>query len=234
MSPVHKHRHLGDGAFIQVQRPFLPFASPRIRGLPARIAVVAQRVARLLDVVAGRPELATLQLGTVRTPPRGALFPARAEALAYYPLEREPEVFREQRVNYGVYHAVAVTQPEHHREQEIVYARVAECPDQVHGEERQPAEDEAADYDAEGFGRLRFHPEALHLSLDVPLSHALRDDLGLTAVFAAAGGGTVRPPCRAVAAARPPGRPPVRPQPLHPQVVVPPEAKQSCRAMKPT
>jgi len=55
---------------------------------------------------------------------------------AYDPLEREPEVLAEQRVNHGIDGAVAVAQPEHDGEQGGLYARRAESPDQVHGEER--------------------------------------------------------------------------------------------------
>lgn len=54
---------------------------------------------------------------------------------AYDPLEREPEVLAEQRVDHGVDGAVAVAQPEHDGEQGRLYARRAESPDQVHGEE---------------------------------------------------------------------------------------------------
>jgi len=100
---------------------------------------------------------------------------------AYDPLEREPEVLAEQRVDHRVDGAVAVAQPEHDGEQSGLYARGAKSPYQVHGEERQPAHDETADDNAQRLGRLGLHPEPLHLGLDVPFAaaHHLRRELGL-------------------------------------------------------
>lgn len=86
------------------------------------------------------------------------------------PLEGLPEVAREERVDERVDGGVAVAEPKEDREERIVDAVVAEGPDEVHGEEGQPADDEAAYYDGERFGRLRFHPEALDLHLEVLLA----------------------------------------------------------------
>jgi len=86
-----------------------------VRPLAAAVVGDGQRAARAGRRVAGRRPTA---------PP------------AYDPLEREPEVLAEQRVDHRVDGAVAVAQPEHDGEQSGLYARGAECPDQVHGEER--------------------------------------------------------------------------------------------------
>lgn len=106
---------------------------------------------------------------------------APAAPPAYNALEREPEVLAEQRVDHRVDGAVAVAQPEHDGEQCGLYARGAERAHQVHGEERQPAHDEAPHDDAQRLGRLGLHPEPLHLGLDVPLAaaHHLGRELGL-------------------------------------------------------
>jgi len=100
---------------------------------------------------------------------------------AYDPLEREPEVLAEQRVDHRVDGAVAVAQPEHDGEQGGLYARRAKSPYQVHGEEWQPTHDETADDYAQRLGRFGLHPESLHLGLDVSLAaaHHIRRELGL-------------------------------------------------------
>lgn len=141
----------------------------------------------MLHVEARRSRFYYLQLTPIRPPPRRAALATLAEALADDPLEREPEVLREQRVYQRVYRAVAVAQPEEDGEHHGVYAVDAERADQVHGEEGQPAEDEAADDDAQGLGGLRLHAEALHLGLDVALAHALGRRLGLVVAVAGAG-----------------------------------------------
>lgn len=89
--------------------------------------------------------------------------PLVAQAAADDALEREPEVVAEQRVQAGVDGRVAVAQPEEDREDQRVDALDAERAHHVHREERQPAQDEAAHDDAQRLGRLRLHPEPLHL-----------------------------------------------------------------------
>lgn len=114
-------------------------------------------------------------LGHVRPSPTG--WPRdcfrRAEASADEPLERESEIFGEQRVDHRIDGGIAVPDPEHDRKQQIVDAVVAEGPYQVHGEERKPTQDEQPHDNRQRFGRFGFHPEALHLSLNVPLAHPL-------------------------------------------------------------
>lgn len=163
-SSVHAHSHLVR-VLVDVSHPILDrSSSPGVRRLAARIALVAQRVAGLLHVVAGRPELPPLQLRPVRAPSRRRRrVPALAEARADDALEREPEVLGEERVDQRIDGAVAVAQPEEHGEEERGDALLAERADEVHGEEGQPAEDEAADDDPQRFGRFGFHPEPLHL-----------------------------------------------------------------------
>lgn len=53
-------------------------------------------------------------------------------------------------------------------------AHGTEAPHQVHGEEREPTQDEHSHDDPQSLGRLRLHPEPLHLDLDVPSSHPRR------------------------------------------------------------
>jgi len=97
----------------------------------------------------------------------------RAEAPADDPLEGEAEVLGEQGIDHGIHGRVAVAQPEEHREEQRIHAVLAEWPDDVHGEEGAPAEDEHPDDDGQCLGRLGFHAEALHLGLDVPPAHLL-------------------------------------------------------------
>ena len=74
-----------------------------------------------------------------------------------------PEIAREGRVDEGVDGRVAVSQPEDDREEEWRHAVLAEGRDQVHGEEGEPAADEAAHDDPQRLGRLRLHTEPTHL-----------------------------------------------------------------------
>jgi hypothetical protein len=86
-------------------------------------------------------------------------------------LEGEPEVSREEGVDDRIDGRVAVAQPEQDGKDQVRDAVLAERPHQVDGEEGQPTEDEAADYQRQGFGRLGLHLEPLHLVLDVALAH---------------------------------------------------------------
>lgn len=95
----------------------------------------------------------------------------RAEEPADEPLEREPEVLGEERVDHRVDRRVAIAEPKQDRKERFVDAVFAERPDQVHREEGQPTQDEQAHDDGERFGRLRLHPEPLDLRLNVPLAH---------------------------------------------------------------
>lgn len=90
-----------------------------------------------------------------------------AEAPHDDPFEGLPEVTREESVDEGVDGRVAVPEPEEDREQGVVDAVIAEGPDEVHGEEGQPADDEAAYYDGKGFGRFGFHAKPLDLHFEV-------------------------------------------------------------------
>lgn len=148
-SSVHAHGHLV-GVLVDASHPVLNGSSSSgVRGLAARVTLVTQRVAGLLHVAAGRPELPSLQLRSVRASSgrRGGVA-AFAEAPADDALEGEPKVFGEERVDQRVDGTVAVAQPEEDGEEERVYALLAEGANEVHGEEGQPAEDEAADDDA--------------------------------------------------------------------------------------
>lgn len=141
-----------------------------------------------LRVVTGRSELPALHLGAVGAPPRrGAAGPALAEAPADDLFERKAKVFGKQRVDQRVDRRVAISEPEEHGEQQGVEAVLAEGAHQVDREERQPAEDEASDDDAQGFGGFGFHAEAFHLGFDVAFAHATGGYLWFVgAVFAAA------------------------------------------------
>ena len=83
-------------------------------------------------------------------------------------LESAAKFSREHGVDERVDGGVAVAQPEDGGEDERRNAVLAEGRDQVHGEEGKPADDEAADDDAQSFGRLRLHSESPDLVLDVP------------------------------------------------------------------
>jgi len=96
-----------------------------------------------------------------------------ANASAHYPLEGDPELVGEQGIDHRIDGRVAVAQPEEHREDRGLDAVLAEGPYQIHGEEGQPADDEAAHDDGQCLGRLGFHAEPLHLELGAPLSGTL-------------------------------------------------------------
>lgn len=169
-----------DGTLLLTVRPIL--ASPRLYIIPTWIAVLPQRIItllRLLHVVTRRPELPPLHLGPVRTASRRRRTLSFANTPADDPLKGEPEVFREQRVDQRIDRAIEVTQPEEDRKDQVGNAGFgrAERPNQVHGEEGQPAEDKTAHYDGQRLGGFRFHPETLHLRLDVPFTHAARHHL---------------------------------------------------------
>lgn len=152
----------------------LASASPRVGTVATGVAVVAQRVVTvLLDVVTGRPELPTLQLRPVGPASGRGCVPTRAEALANDPLEREPEVLREQRVDQRVDRAVAVPQPKQDREHQRMDAVLAERHHQVHREERQPTKNESPNDNPQCLRRFGLHAKPFHLRLDVPLTHPL-------------------------------------------------------------
>lgn len=154
-----------------------PVCAPRDQAVPAPGRRAQLRTVRAFaTAVLGRGERATCAAGRRVT---GGCPAARPTA--YDPFERESEVFTEQRIDHRVDGAVAVAQPEHDRKQRGLYARGTERSDQVHGEERQPAYDEAADDYAQRLGRLCLHAEPLNLRLDVPLAatHHLRAELRL-------------------------------------------------------
>ena len=183
LSPVQAHGDFKHAGFLQVHlsNVALLAASPGIGGIAPGIAVFAQRIARLTGVVAVRPEVpALLHLGAIGPPPRRRRSLALgAEALADDLLEREAEVFGEERVYEGIDGAVAIAQPEHRGEHQGRDALLAEGAHYVHGEERKPAENESPDYYPQRFRGFGFHAESLHLSFNVPLPHPLGDDLRL-------------------------------------------------------
>lgn len=102
------------------------------------------------------------QLASVAAASQTAAFPL-AEAIADYPLECESEVLAEESVNARIYRGIAVTEPEQNAEDRRMDAVRAKRTDEVHREERQPAEYEAADDDAQSLGRFCLHSKSLHL-----------------------------------------------------------------------
>lgn len=71
-----------------------------------------------------------------------------------YTAERVPELGVEYRVDNRVERRVGVTEPGEHFERGLGYARVAEPLDDVDAEERYPAQQERAHYNAHRYGRL--------------------------------------------------------------------------------
>lgn len=92
-----------------------------------------------------------------------------AEELAENFLERIAELSREHRVDEGVDGGVAVAQPEDDGEGQGGDAFLTESSDKVHGEEGEPATDEAANNDAKRLRSLGLHAETPHLRLDITL-----------------------------------------------------------------
>lgn len=100
--------------------------------------------------------------------------PLPAETAHDDSLERLPEVTGEESVDERIDGRVAVAKPEENGEQCVVDAVIAEGPGEVHGEEGQPADDEAPNDDGKGFRRLCFHPESFDLHLEVLLAELFR------------------------------------------------------------
>ena len=88
----------------------------------------------------------------------------------HFTVQPLPEVSGESGVDERVDGRVAVAQPEDDGEREVGHAALAECGDQVHCEEGEPAADEAADDDAQRLRSLGLHAEAADLTLDVALA----------------------------------------------------------------
>jgi len=130
-------------------------ASPRVAAVGVAVVVVERRGGGF----SARAQLATL-VGVARERLDGPLV---AQAAADDALEGEAEVVAEERVQTGVDGRVAVTQPEEDREDQRVDALDAERAHHVHREKGQPTQNEPAHDDAQRLGRLRLHPETLHL-----------------------------------------------------------------------
>lgn len=104
------------------------------------------------------PVMVVVPLGRVRVEHRGppvtlAETPVRVMG-GEYAAERVPELRVEYRVDDRVERRVGVAEPREHFERGLGYARLAERRDDVHAEERHPAQQERAHYDADRYGGL--------------------------------------------------------------------------------
>lgn len=81
-------------------------------------------------------------------------------------LKYSPKVFRKQRIDERVNGRIAVPQPEQHGKEDGLDTFAAKGTNEVHTEEWKPAEDETADYDAEGLCCFGLHSEAFHLEIN--------------------------------------------------------------------
>lgn len=126
---------------------------------------IRRALARTAQAIVPREELLPRgELAAVAASPQ-RIRSLLAQAVADDLLEGEAEVLAEQRVDARVYGRVAVAQPEQHAEHRRVDASGAERAHQVHREERQPAQDEAAHDYRQRLRRLRLHSDSFHLVL---------------------------------------------------------------------